>query len=262
MYKESKKHVIVFGCSSGFGRAVSLHLLGENYRVTGISRSMPDDLSAYADFRHYQCDVCDEQALRRTLDDVVAASGTPGPFGTAQAGLVLNAGGPPPGSASELSLDDYRSAYRLVFEWKVQAVTRLLPELKRCGKGRIVFIESQSLKQPIPDLVLSNTMRLAVAGFAKTLSREVAHTGLTVNIIAPGSHNTPAIQRVIRHKAALQGLTESDTRRQMEQALPVGRFGEASELASLAGWLLSSDSSFVTGQTFSHDGGNISHIFG
>lgn len=259
---DSEKHVLVFGCSSGFGEAITLHLLKKNYRVTGVSRRRPDYSGSYPAFRHLICDVQDEDALQNMLDAFINSLSADNTFASGLDGLVLNAGGPPTGSASELKYDAYRPAYRLVFEWKVQAVNALLPELKRGGQGRIVFVESQSLKQPVPDLVLSNTMRLAVAGFAKTLSREVADTGLTVNIVAPGSHNTPAIERIIKHKARQQGMPEADVKQEMEQAIPVKRFGEGRELASLVGWLLSPDSSFVTGQTLSHDGGNISYIFG
>jgi 3-oxoacyl-[acyl-carrier protein] reductase len=253
---------MVFGCSSGFGQAIALHLLGKGYKVTGISRRRPDFADRYDSFRHFSCDVQDDDALAQMLHDFKEELKTGNAFASGLGGLVLNAGGPPTGGASELTYEAYRPAYRLVFEWKVQVVHALLPELKRCEKGRIVFVESQSLKQPIPGLVLSNSMRLAVAGFAKTLSREVADAGLTVNIVAPGSHNTPAIERIIKYKAGQQGISEAEAKRQMEEAIPVKRFGEGQELASLVGWLLSPESSFVTGQTLSHDGGNISSIFG
>lgn len=258
----SSNHIMVFGCSSGFGKAIALNLLGKGCKVTGISRRRPDFTDSYNSFRHFSCDVLDEGALAQMLHNFKKDLKAGNAFASGLDGLVLNAGGPPTGSASELTYDTYRPAYRLVFEWKVQAVHALLPELKRGGRGRVVFVESQSLKQPVPGLVLSNSMRLAVAGFAKTLSREVADTGLTVNIVAPGSHNTPAIERIIQHKAGQQGISEAEAKRQMEEAIPVKRFGEGQELASLVGWLLSPESSFVTGQTLSHDGGNISSIFG
>lgn len=258
----SSDHIMVFGCSSGFGKAIALHLLGKGCKITGISRRRPDFTDSYKSFRHFSCDVQDEAALSKLLNSFTDNLKAGDVFASGLQGLILNAGGPPTGNASELTYDAYRPAYRLVFEWKVQAVNALLPELKRCGKGRIVFVESQSLKQPIPGLVLSNSMRLAVAGFAKTLSREVADAGLTINIVAPGSHNTPAIERIIKHKAVQQNISEVEVRHQMEEAIPVKRFGEGYELASLVGWLLSPESSFVTGQTLSHDGGNISSIFG
>lgn len=258
----SRKHVVVFGSSSGFGKAVCLKLLYEGCFVTGLSRRPPDFTGSYDAFRHLSCDVEDESALGHVLDELSKPHIGSGDWPDELSGLVLNAGGPPTGSASELSYKEYRSAYRLVFEWKVQAVNALLPRLKQAENGRIIFIESQSLKQPIPGLVLSNSMRLAVAGFAKTLSREVARTGLTVNIVAPGSHNTPAIKRIIHHKSNMQEQSEAEVRRQMEDQIPAGRFGSSAELAAFISWLLSEESSFITGQTLSHDGGNISHIFG
>src|SRR5699024_7411058 len=116
--------------------------------------------------------------------------------------------------------------------------------------------ESHSVKQPLPDLVLSNAFRTGVVSFAKSLALEVADQGVTVNVLAPGSHNTPAIERVIQKKADENDASFEETRTKMETAIPVRRFGEAKEIASLAAWVLSPHAGFVTGQTVSHDGGN------
>ncbi len=243
----------VYGCSSGFGKAITLKLLSDGHSVCGFSRSFPHLVNR--GFSHYTCDVTDELLLNETLSNAVKSHGIPD-------GIVLNAGGPATGTASETHPADYRDAYDLVFDWKIRVVHYLLPLFKQRQSGRIVFIESQSLKQPIPNLVLSNSMRLAVAGFAKTLASEVARLGIQVNIIAPGSHNTPAIERVINAKCDSSEKKRATIKREMEESIPAARFGEPEELAALVAWLLSAESSFMTGQTISHDGGNVRHIFG
>ena len=128
--------------------------------------------------------------------------------------------------------------------------------------GRIVYIESSSVKQPLENLVLSNSLRLAVVGFAKTLSQEIAQTGITLNVMAPGSHDTPAIERIFAKKAAQTGLSPAETRQQGIQQIPVGALGQPEDFASLAAWLLSPSSRYITGQTITVDGGMVKSIFG
>ena len=98
-------------------------------------------------------------------------------------------------------------------------------------------------------------MRLAVVGFVKTLSQEVANQGITLNILAPGYHATPAIERLLKKQAENSGISYAEAKKAFEKEPPVGRMGEASELASLAVWLLSTHSGYITGQTITLDGG-------
>lgn len=253
----SDHHFVVTGCNSGFGMAIAEALCREGALVTGIGRRQ-DPLARLhhlwpEQFTPLQGDLLNSQTLDR-LEAMIA--------GRPLHGLVLNAGGPPAMKALETRTDDWDKAYQLVFRWKIDLVLRMTPALRDSGYGRILFIESQSVKQPHPLLVLSNSMRAAIAGFAKSLSADLASTGVSVNLIGPGPHDTPAIERVIAYRAEKQGESMDQARAAMEAAVPVGRFGKAEELASLALWLLSPLSSFVTGQTISHDGGTISGLFG
>jgi 3-oxoacyl-[acyl-carrier protein] reductase len=118
------------------------------------------------------------------------------------------------------------------------------------------------VKQPLPVLALSNAFRAGVVGFAKSLALEVAPHGVNVNVIAPGSHDTPAIERVIEKNRGRTGASYDAARKALEAGIPVRRMGTAEELATLAAWLLSPLSGFVTGQTISHDGGIIGGLFG
>ncbi len=247
---------VVCGASSGFGKAISERLLEEGAHVTGVARREGELRRFKEDQQHFSYisgDFKDGDTLKAIREKAEE---------TSISGLVLNAGGPPPGGALEPDMDDWDEAYQLVMRWKIDLTRRLLPILQANGYGRILFVESQSIKQPIPDLVLSNAFRAGVAGFVKTLSREIAGDGITVNILAPGAHNTPAIERVIQNKAEKAGITIEQARNQLEANIPVGRMGRAEELSSLAAWLLSPLSFNVTGQVLSHEGGNIDGLFG
>ncbi len=255
--KIARQHFVVTGCSSGFGKAITDTLCAEGASVTGIARTRENldrMKKQWGDrFTSLQGDLLDEETPDR-LDVLLGEKNLHG--------LVLNAGGPPAGKAVETSVSDWDNAYRLVFRWKANLALRLLPRFQKAGYGRILFIESQSTKQPIPSLALSNAMRCAVTGFAKSLSGDVAASGVTVNLLAPGAHATPAIERVIAYRAGNTGESPEEARKAMEAAIPAGRFGKAEELASMAAWLLSAHAGYVTGQTLSHDGGNVRGLFG
>lgn len=248
---------IVTGASSGFGLAITKELCKNDNKVIGVARreeKLKDIRQSFPDHFEY---IAGDITHSVTLDKIEEISDT-----QKISGIVLNSGGPPVGPALETRNSDWDAAYQLVFRWKVDLLSRLVPKLQKQGFGRVLFIESQSIKQPIPNLVQSNAMRAAVAGYAKTLALEVAKFGVTVNILAPGSHKTLAIERIIDNKMEMTGKSRDEIIAQMENGIPVGRMGEGEELASLAHWLLSEKSGYVTGQVISHDGGNIRHIMG
>ncbi|MGN8225826.1 SDR family oxidoreductase [Gracilimonas sp. BCB1] len=248
---------LICGASSGFGRAVCEQLLKEGAKIIAVARreeklrELKDDYPEQTQV--FSGDLTQEPTLDE-LDTLIA--------NRELNGVLINAGGPPALSALETSMDQWDEAYENVLRWKVDLTKRLIPIFQEHNYGRILFVESQSIKQPIPSLVLSNSLRAAVAGFAKTLSLEIAEQGITVNLLAPGSHETPAIERVIQKRAEESGKPLEEVKQEMEKSIPVGRMGTGDEFASLAAWLLSPHSGYVTGQTISHDGGNIKGLFG
>ena len=251
------KTFCVGGVTSGLGLAVTERLLQEGAAVVGVARTEADlnELAARLGPRltPFVADLTDEAAVDR-LSELLA--------GLTLTGCVLNAGGPPTGRAEDLSMTEWDAAYAGTLRWKVQLTRALLPALKKQEHGRLLFVESVSIKQPIDNLALSNAMRAAVAGYVKTLSREVGESGLTVNILAPGYHATPRITTVLEQSAELQGVTLSETERAFTAETAMRRLGDPADLAALAAYLLSPLGRYVTGQTITVDGGLVRHITG
>ena len=255
--KLSKQRFIVTGASSGFGRAIAERLLLEGANIIAVARRQ-EKLNELTKIKGGSTTlVSDDLTQSDTIEAIVSTAGV-----EPLHGVVFNAGGPPPSSALETQMSDWDAAYELVMRWKIKLAKKLIPQLKSQQYGRLLFIESGSTKQPIPNLVLSNAFRLGVVGFAKTLAGEVASNGITVNVLAPGAHDSPAIERVINKKAEETGKTFDQAEFSLKESIPIKRMGKPEEMASLATWLLSKDAGYVTGQTISHAGGKIQGVFG
>ena len=241
---------LVTGASSGFGLAIAQALASAGHQVLAVARRREQLDELHAQFPNQIetaiVDVTDPEALAAFIQTHGAKPWQ---------GMVLNAGGPPVMNALEADTEDWNQAWNLVFTWKAALCKALIPPMTERGYGRILFIESASIHQPVPGLVLSNAVRAAVFGYARTLAREVAKQGVTVNVLMPGSHQTPAIDRVIKRRAEEQHLTTEQAIQGMVAGIPVARMGTAQEFASLACWLLSEHAGFITGQGIRHDGG-------
>ena len=255
--KISEQRFIVCGASSGFGHAIAKQLLIEGASVVAVARRGDKLRETFGHFEK-QVKIIEGSLIYSETINKIEKSVKKGDLH----GVVFNAGGPPTGTPLQTDMKDWDAAWQLVMRWKIDLALRIAPILKDNGYGRMLFIESKSVKQPIPALTLSNAFRAGVAGFTKTLSIELAPSGVTVNILAPGAHETPAIERVIENNSSMKGISYEKAKEEMESDIPVKRMGKAEELASLAAWLLSPHSGYVTGQTISHDGGAISGLFG
>lgn len=246
------KRFIVGGATSGFGKAIAEALIREGAYIIAVARG-EDKLkalqsSAPALVEIVTGDFSDSQVIAR----VVNAAGN-----KELHGMVVNAGGPPAKTVLETTLEDWDQAYKTILRWKVELTKALVPKMIQQKYGRVVYIESSSVKQPLENLVLSNSLRVAVVGMVKTLSQEIAGTGVTLNILGPGSHNTPAINRIYKKKSDQTGLPFEEVKQKAIQQIPVGALGEADDFASLALWLLSPLSRYVTGETITVDGGSV-----
>ena len=248
---------IVSGATSGFGKSIAKALIREGAHVI-INARGEEKLLKMQEQHPGQVEIfAGDITTDATISDVLRMVGD-----RKLDGLVVNAGGPPAKSFIETEISDWDEAYTSVLRWKVKMTNHILPKLQEQGYGRIVFIESVSVKQPIENLVLSNSFRLAVIGFVKTLSQEIASDGITMNALAPGYHATPAMDRLFIKKSQLLGITPEEARQEFENEIKTGKLGDPDDFASLAVWLLSPHSRYITGQTISVDGGLVKGIMG
>ena len=241
------RRALVTAASKGLGRACAEALVAEGASVYVSSRD-PASIEATGRAIH---------AAGWSAADVSVAGEPESLVGKAAAALggldvlVANAGGPPPGTFQGTPLDAWEAAVQLTLMSAVRLVHAALPHLKQSDQGRVVFITSVSVRQPIPNLVLSNSLRAAVTGLAKTLARELAGDRITFNCLAPDAILTDRI----RHLAGARGGdTEAELKRRAEAA-PMKRFGEPAEFAAACAFLCSRQAGFITGQTLGVDGG-------
>ena len=167
--------------------------------------------------------------------------------------LVVNSGGPPPGTFQSTPLEAWDTAHGLLLMGAVRLITTALPALKKSGQGRIVIITSITVRQPIPNLILSNSVRAAVTNLAKTLSLEVGQDGITVNCLAPDAILTDRIRQ-------LAGGDEASVERYVKasaEGSPMRRMGTPEEFGAVCAFLCSRQAGFVTGQTVGIDGGSL-----
>lgn len=171
--------------------------------------------------------------------------------------LVTNSGGPTPGSFDQVTLDDVRRGVDTTLMSAVALMTAAIPHLRANRWGRIVNILSSTVKQPRVNLLVSNTMRPGILGFAKSLSIELAAQRITVNNVAPGFTKTERLDELAEHTARTQGTTPQDVVADWERAIPARRLGSPDEFAAVVAFLCSERASYVTGVTVQIDGGAV-----
>jgi len=169
--------------------------------------------------------------------------------------LVTNAGGPPAGPFESHSADAWRDAVRGNLESVLNLTRAVLPGMKERRWGRIVNVTSIAVKQPVDNLILSNSVRAAVTGFARTLANEVAPFGITVNNVMPGYTRTQRVDDLAARNAELRGTTPASERAVWEQQIPMGRLGEPHEFGAMVAFLASERASYTTGASIPVDGG-------
>ena len=248
---------IVGGATSGFGKAVTNALVAEGANVIAIARGA-SKVKELEDSNPSQIQgVVGDLTKSEVIQELVDLVGD-----RELHGILVNAGGPPAMSFMETKLQDWDDAYQNVLRWKIEMTQTFLPKFIQQKYGRILYVESVSVKQPVENLVLSNSLRLGVVGFVKTLSQEVAHHGINLNIFGPGYHATPAMNRLFKKKSEVEGISVEEARAVFEKQTKVGKMGDPNDFASLALWFLSPMSQYITGQTISLDGGLIKGSFG
>jgi 3-oxoacyl-[acyl-carrier protein] reductase len=250
------KVALVSGASRGLGRAIAEALATEGASLVICARgadALDDARAAIAERTGAEVDM--------VAADVATAGGvarvwqhTRDRFGRVDV-LVTNAGGPPPGPFEGHDWEVWQNGVELTLRSAVELTRLVLPGMKERRWGRILNVTSIAVKQPVDGLMLSNSLRAAVTGFARTLANEVARYGVTVNNMLPGYTRTDRLEQLNAATAASEGITIEDVSRRIEAQIPMRRLGEPREFGALAAFLASEQAAYITGQSIAVDGG-------
>jgi 3-oxoacyl-[acyl-carrier protein] reductase len=251
------KAALVCGATRGIGRACAREFARLGARVTLMARSAEGLREAIEEIGEVGR-AGPHDALRADFDDFAAVQRAVSERLEGGAGfhiLLNNSGGPPGGPLLEAEPEAFLKAFRRHLICNHVLAKLLVPGMKQAGYGRIINIVSTSVKQPIPGLGVSNTIRAAVASWAKTLSAELAPFGITVNNVLPGATRTDRLLQIIRDRARASGRGEEEIEEEMKRDIPAGRFGAAEEIAAAAGFLTLPASGYINGISLAVDGG-------
>jgi 3-oxoacyl-[acyl-carrier protein] reductase len=247
----TKKIALVTGASQGIGFAVAKLLAAEGVRVllnarneTRLNQAVEAVRLAGGEAFGLAGDVSNPKQIETLFEKARLVLGSPEI-------VVVNAGGPPSGKAATLSDEAWAKGYELTLMASVRLARAALPAMQANSWGRIINITSLSVKQPIANLPLSNAFRAAVTGFAKTLSKEVAAQGITVNNVAPGYTDTERLNEL---------FDTEEAKRNFAQTIPAKRLGQVDEIAAAVAFLASQQAAYITGQTLLVDGGFVGSL--
>lgn len=253
------KTAIVCGSSQGIGKAaaIELALLGAKIVLMARNREslqvVRDDLP-YVHGVEHQCLVADFSDVMQVSQVLQAHLQAP----NAVQILVNNTGGPPGGTALNASLAEYQQAFQNHLLCNQILVQHCVPSMQQTGYGRIINIISTSVKQPIPGLGVSNTIRGAVASWAKTLAYELGPYGITVNNVLPGFTDTARLTSLIQSRAAAEQTDVDTIRRGMQSSIPTGRFADPREIGAAVAFLATPAAAYINGINLPVDGGRTS----
>lgn len=255
------KVALVAAASRGLGRAIADALAAEGASLVICARGR-DELEAAKQSI--------ESATGAKVHAIAADVADAGQLATLAAAaldqwgkidiLVTNSGGPPSGPAHTHDWQRWDDAVKLLLRSTVELTRAVLPGMRDRKWGRIINVTSIAVKQPVDNLILSNSIRAAVTGYARTLANEVATDGVTVNNILPGYTRTERVEQLADATAAREGLTRQDVVARFEAQIPMRRLGEPREFAALAAFLASEQASYITGQSIAVDGGWIKSL--
>lgn len=251
------RRALVCGSTQGMGRAIAMQLASQGARVSLIARDEEQLQKVLSELPGSGHDY-----LVANFDDLDAVKNEVKKG--LQSGdyhiLINNTGGPKSGKIYDAGIEEFETAMRRHLHVSHTLTQEVLPGMRKSGFGRIVNITSTSVKIPIPGLGVSNTVRGAMASWAKTMANELAGFGVTVNNILPGFISTQRITDLVKQRAESSGRKPEEIRAEMLASIPAGRFGEAEEVADFAGFLCSPSGAYINGVSVPVDGGRTGSI--
>jgi 3-oxoacyl-[acyl-carrier protein] reductase len=255
------KVALAAASSAGIGRAVAEALAAEGADLVICSRRAEAVAKAQEELARFGgrveavvADLTDPEGVRSVVDTALSS------FGRVDV-LVTNTGGPPAGPFEEHSSETWELAVRQNLFSVLNLVRAVLPGMRERKWGRIINVTSIAVKQPSDNLILSNAVRAAVTGFARTLATETAADGITVNNVLPGFTKTDRLEELAGKRAQLKGCEPQDIWDSWHREIPMARVGDPKELASLVAYLASEQASYITAQSIAVDGGWIKSLF-
>ncbi|MEJ2761085.1 MAG: SDR family oxidoreductase [Gammaproteobacteria bacterium] len=260
--KLQDKIILIAAASQGIGYGIAEAAAREGARLSLCSRS-PEKIEQAAaslkdryrvDARGYPCDAMDAAAIESWIESsLMDFSGVDG--------LVVNAGGPPPGSFDKFGDADWTRAFNLTLMSAVRMIRGVLPAMRQQKSGAILTLTSSSIKEPIENLLLSNVFRSGVVSLVKTLSYEIADDGIRINNLVPGRIDTERVQTVDKLNADRKGISVEEQRKQQWSTIPLGRYGSIQDMGNAGVFLLSDAAAYITGATLVVDGGKTRAVF-
>ena len=251
------KTVLVTAASRGLGKAAALEMARNGARVAICARSDAVDRAADeirdatgATVHALRADISRKDEVDRLVSSALERLGRLDI-------LILNAGGPPPGSFLELGPQDWESAVRLTLLSAVYLCYAVVPHMIERGGGSIVATQSISVRQPMDNLILSNSLRMAVIGLMKSLANELGPKGIRVNSINPGWTRTERVDQLLADRAARNRTSPEEEAARITRGIPLGRMGTVEEYGRAVAWLASPAASYIHGHALSFDGGAI-----
>jgi len=241
----------IAGASRGLGKACAKALADEGARIFICSRNAGELSRTAAELGavgYSAADLSRTEEVKRVMAEAIAALG-------GLDCLVTNAGGPLTAPFEKAADDDWDVAYRLNLMSAVRLIRDALPALKSSGRGRIVNLTGYGVKEPISDLVVSDSIRAGVTVMAKTIASDLAPYAITVNNIAPGPIMTDRLAEILAARAKSLGITPEEQFKRLSETIPVRRMGQPDEIGDLCAYLCSPQAGYITGQTIVVDGG-------